>query len=300
MSCPVLSRFLAGCFAAALYAATDQGQSYQRITDESLCVLALRAIFTGMEVSIDQGRRIVESSPQKPAPGDLSSRDALAHESVYRVVGKPMNKAEACASDDFINPGRLSNTRRVRFRLFHWPKENADGLLAVLQYDFAGANPAMSCPSIGLLVHLVSNAGGWEPRDKHLLETVHHHSIQGIEMLDLTGNGADELVIESDFGGAGVGGSSFQVFDLSHGHFQELLNTTSELEDSDQEGSTQKLDLGQTLQSHGQRFCFTKTTLFEKGKWFKTPRVSHPCYKRGYLTDGGASERNADMLAPAR
>jgi hypothetical protein len=89
------------------------------------------------------------------------------------------------------------------------------------------------------------------------------------------------------------------VFDLSHGHFQELLNTTSELEDSDKEGFTQRLDIGPTLRSLGQRFCFSKTTLFEKGRWFKSPRVSRPCYKRGDLTDTGASERNAEMLAPA-
>jgi hypothetical protein len=204
VSCGVLSSLWAGCVAAALFATAIQGESRQPISDESLRIIALRATFPGMEVSIDQGARIDNSSPEKPKPGEFASRDALAHESVYRVVGKAMNKVETWASDDVINPGRLSNTRLVRFRLFRWPNENADGLLAVLQYDFAGANPAMSCPSIGLLVHLVRNAARWEPRDEYLLETVHHHSIRGIEMLDLTGDGADELVVESDFGGAGV------------------------------------------------------------------------------------------------
>ena len=211
-----------------------------------------------------------------------------------------MNKVETWASDDVINPGRFSSARQVRFKLFRWPTENTDGLLAVLQYDFAGANPAMSCPSIGLLVHLVRNAAGWVPRDEYLLETVHHHSIHRIEMLDLTGDGVDELVVESDFGGAGVWGNIVQVFDLSHGHFQELLNIDSVLEDSDQEGFMQVLDVGRTLQSHGKRFCFSTTTLFEKGKWFKPPRVSHPCYKRGYLIETGASETNSEMLAPVR
>ncbi len=186
-----------------------------------------------MEVSIDQGKRIDDSSPGKPKPGEIASRDALANESVYRVVGKAMNKAEAWASDDASNPGRFSDTRRVRFRLFHWPNENGDGLLVVLQYDFRDASPAMSCPSIGLLVHLVRNAANWELRDEYLLETTHHHSLQGIEMLDLTGDGMDELVIESDFGGAGLWVSSIQVFELSQGHFQELLNTDSKLWDGD-------------------------------------------------------------------
>lgn len=288
-----------GCVAAGLCAAAIHGETRQPISDEALRMLALRATFTGMEVSIDQGERIDDSSPEKPKPGEIVSQDALAGEPVYLVIGKATNKAEKWASEDIIT-GRFSNTRQVRFRLFRWPNASADEFLAVLQYGFAGANPAMSCPSIGLLVHLVRNVANWELRDEYLLETVHHHSIRGVEMLDLTGDGVDELVIESDFGGAGVWGSSMQVFDLSHGHFQELLNTDSELEDSDQEGFTQTLDIGATVRSHGQRFCFSKTTLFEKGRWFKPPQVSHPCYKRGYLIYTGASERNAEMLAPPR
>jgi hypothetical protein len=124
--------------------------------------------------------------------------------------------------------------------------------------------------------------------------------MQGIEMLDLTGDGTDELVIESDYGGSGVWASSMQVFDLNHGHFQELLHTDSEFEDSDQEGFTQMLDIGATVRGNGQRFCLTKTTLFEGGRWFKPPQVSHPCYKRGYLVDTGAIEHSAEMLAPLR
>jgi hypothetical protein len=155
----------------------------------------------------------------------------------------------------------------------------------------------MSCPSIGLLVHLVRKAATWELRDEYLLETVHHHSIQGIEMLDLTGDDIDEPVIESQSGGAGEADSSLQVFDLSHGRFEELLNTNSRLKD-DQEVFTQTLDIGRTLQSHGQRFCFSKTVLFEKGTWFNPPRVSHPCYRRGYLLNSTQTGDPNRMLAP--
>jgi hypothetical protein len=133
-----------------------------------------------MQISVDTGGKIDRASPERPKSGEIASQ--LADEPAYRVVGKAMNKVERWASDDVINPGRFSDTRQVRFRLFRWPNENADGLLAILQYDFPDANPAMSCPSIGLLVHLVRNAADWEPRDKYLLETVHHYSILGIEM----------------------------------------------------------------------------------------------------------------------
>jgi hypothetical protein len=299
MSSWLLSRLSVGCVAAAFFSAAIASGATQPISDEALRIVALQAVFPQMQVSVDPGKKIDDSS-LATKPGELSFPDALAGETVYRIVGKAMNKAERWASDDVINPGRFSNTREVRFKLFRWPNEGSDGLLAVLQYDFSGANPAMSCPSIGLLVHLVRNAANWELRDEYLLETVHHHSMQGIEMQDLTGDGTDELVVESDFGGAGVSGSSMQVFDLSQGHFQEILNTDSELEDSDQEGLTQTLEIGATVRSHGQRFCFSKTTRFEKGKWFRSPQVSHPCYKRGYLVVTGASEHNAEMLAPLR
>jgi hypothetical protein len=299
MSSWLLSRLSVGCVAAAFFSAAIGSDGSQPISDEALRIVAVQAVFPQMQVSVDPAKKIDDSS-LATKPSELSFPDALAGEIVYRVVGKAMNKAESWASDDVINPGRFSNAREVRFKLFRWPNEGTDGLLAVLQYDFPGANPAMSCPSIGLLIHLARKAANWELRDEYLLETVHHHSMQGIKMLDLTGDGTDELVIESDFGGAGVSASSMQVFDLSHGHFQELLSTESELADSDQEGFTQTLDIGATVRSNGQRFCFTKTTLFEKGKWFKSPQVSHPCYKRGYLVDTGASGHNAEMLAPLR
>jgi hypothetical protein len=250
-----------------------------------------------MQVSVDPGRKTDDSWPEKPKPGEIVFPDALADELVYRVVGKAMNKAETWASGDVIRTEQFSNTRQVRFRLFRWPDEGADGLLVVLQYDFLDASPAMSCPSIGLLVHLVRNAANWVPHDQYLLETVHHHSIQTLEMLDLTGDGVDELVVESNYGGAGDVDSSFQVFGLSHGRFDELLDTDSRVKDSDQETSIQVLDVGRTLQSHGQRFCFSKTILFEKGRWFNPPRVAHPCYKRGYGIDS-INGSNAEMLAP--
>src|ERR1700683_5500700 len=98
------------------------------------------------------------------------------------------------------------------------------GLLAVLQYDFQGASPALSCPSIGILVHLIKNAT-WIVKDKYPLETVHHHSLQGVRLLDLTGQSTDVLVVESDAGGAGLAQTILQLFDLSRGGFEELLST---------------------------------------------------------------------------
>ncbi len=173
-----------------------------------------------MQVSIVRSGKNNDSLPPKPRARGLSFPDALADEIVYRVVGEATNEAEREASEDIIS-GKLSNTRRVQLKLFRWPNENDTGLLAVLQYDFLDANPAMSCPSIGLLVHLVKNPVNWKVRDEYLLETSHHFALQRAGLIDLAGQGPHQLVIESDSGGAGTAAVNLKVFDLSPGRFED-------------------------------------------------------------------------------
>ena len=271
----------------------------QPVSDEGLRLTVLHAIFPGMPVSVDRSKRIDDSWPEKPNAGELYFPDALAAGNVYAVTGDAMNEAESEASKDVIT-GKSSNTRQLRFQLFRWPKENDTGLLAVLQYDFPGARPAMSCPSVGLLVHLRRNNAEWAVKEQYLLETVHHHSLQGIRLLDLTGEGAHELVIESNSGGAGTAASDLLVFDLSKGHLDEVLNTETRMQHMTDYWYTQTMNLSRTRQSHGQRFCFSKTTLFEAGKAFRPPRVSRPCYKRGDGVDSAKVKDRSEMLTPAR
>jgi hypothetical protein len=261
-----------------------------------LHVAALRAIFPGAQVSIEPGKKLDLGWNRQP----LTFPDALAGENVYRVIGKRANDAERGASADITSDtGRFSITRQVRLKLFRWPDENDAGLLAVLQYNFPHANPAMDCLSIGRMTHLVRNATKWEARNEYLLETTHHTSLQRIELMDLSGQGAEDLVVESDWGGAATVGSSLQVFDLSRGNFEELLNTNSRLENNiDEEGYTQVLDVHQTVQAHGQRFCFTKTTFLEKGTWLNRPRITRPCYKRGEGIDSKEVKDRNEMLTP--
>jgi hypothetical protein len=299
MSWVVLRRFSISCVAATLLCATAMGNDTgQPVSDEGLRLAALRAIFPGMLVSLDRSKRIDDSWPEKPNADELYFPDALASESVYAVTGHAMNEAESEASKDIIT-GKVSNTRQLRFQLFRWPKETDTGLLAVLQYDFPGASPAMSCPSVGLLVHLKRNTSDWAVEERYLLESGHHHSLQGIRLLDLTGEGADELVIESDSGGAGTSGSDLLVFDLSKGRLNEVLNTESRMQYMTDDWYTQTMDLSRTRQNHGQRFCFSKTTLFEAGKAFRPPRITRPCYKRGDGVDSAEVRNRNKMLTPA-
>lgn len=269
------------------------------MSDEALHLAALRSIFQGMQVSVDAGKRINNSWPERPRSGELSYPDSMADDAVYRVVGKPLNKIEGCASGDVLTD-RTSNTRQVRMELFNWPKEGSAGLLAVLQYDFLEANPPMSCPTIGLLVHLVRSAANWEGRDGFLLDPVHHSSLQRIELSDVTGDGVEELTVESSYGGAGLGASSLQVFELSHGKFEQVLNTDSRLDDSPRERFLQALDVSATVQNRGGQFCASKTILLERGKRLNPPRVTHHCYKRGFGVTKAGSSSSGDLLAPRR
>jgi hypothetical protein len=273
------------------------GDAGQAVADAALRLAALQAVFPGMQVSVEPGKNIDKHWPVKQKPGEMFFPDGLAKETVYRVIGEARNEAERCASENLVTQ-KLSSTRQVRFRLFRWPNENDGGLLAVVQYDFLGASPAGSCWSIGLLLHLVKNAENWVARDQYLLDTQHHSSLQRVELLDLTGRGAAELVVESDVGGAGNVGSTLRVFSLKSGSFEELLDTETRFEYMDRDHFTQVLDVNRTRKRQGKEFCFLKTTLFAEGESFKPPLVTHPCYesREGEVFDGVA-ERNR-MLEP--
>jgi len=269
----------------------------QPVVDEALRVAALQIIFPDTQISITSRKKPLPVAHETPTRDGIRYPDAFALESVYQVVGKPINPIEATASED-VASRTISNTRRVQLKLFRWPTGTSAGFLAVLQYDFSGVNPALCCASIGRLAHVVKGATRWELREDYLLRTSRHFGLQRIELLDLTGDGVDELVIESDFGAPGTSGSSLQVFDLSHGRLEELLNTNSRLEYETEEGYTQALDISRTLQTHGQQFCVIKTTLFEKDHWFSRPRVTSRCYQRGDGVDAEDSKFRQQMLAP--
>jgi hypothetical protein len=126
--------------------------------------------------------------------------------------------------------------------------------------------------------------------------------LQRCELLDPTGHGADDLVIESDAGGGGDNGSGLQIFDLSDGGFEELVNTPSRedyyADPAERDKYTQVLDVERTRQIQGRQFCVTKTTFFEDGKPFKPPRITHPCYTQGDGIDRQDAAFRKQMLTP--
>jgi hypothetical protein len=280
-------------FTTALLFATFAMADTAPVADESLRMATLRAIFPGMQISLLDGKRIDDSWPEQPKPSELDAPDALSKERVYRVTGKAANEAEKQASAQLIT-GTPSTTRLIRFQVFRWP--NSTGLLAVLQYKFEDAVPSMACPSLGLVVQLANVNGNWEVRDRYLLETMHHFSLKTVRMLNLSGD-ADELAIESDFGGADTWGINFLIFSLG-AKLERIFETTSQISYKTSDRFVQELDVPETVRQGGKEFCFSKTTMFEEGILYKPARVSKVCYKPSEDADSTESGERNKLLAP--
>ncbi len=288
----LLWKFTVCCSVTVVMCAGTQ----QPISDEKLRIAALRAIFPGMHVSLDTNKKIDDSWPRNSEPDETFFPDALANAPVYRVNGRPMNGVEEGTSD-YLGTQKFSQQRQIRFQLFQWPNEKT-GLLVILQYDFSGAVPSGSFGSIGLLVHLRKKVNVWKPQEEYLFETGHHSSLQRIEVVDVTGDGIADLIVDSNWGGAETIGSSLEIFKLSGGHFEILLSAISRIEEGNRDKYTQVLDLAKTLKSQGQQFCFSKTTSHEEGHSFNPPRLTYPCYKPGDGVDLKEIRERNEMLTP--
>ena len=114
-------------------------------------------------------------------------------------------------------------------------------------------------------------------------------------MLNLAGEN-DQLVVESDFGGADTWGTNFLVFNLG-AKLERVFETTSQISFQTSDRFTQEFDVPETVQRDGKEFCFIKTTMFEDGILFNPARVSKVCYMPGEEQNNGSEERNK-MLAP--
>lgn len=258
-------------FAGALFAAGP-------ITDETVRLQALDAIFPFMFISLQAGQTI-DSTRTLQGQHPLVFPDALAAEKVYLVTGVPTSLIEDCAS---AHPLTNDMVREVRLQLYPWPVGEGE-LLAVLQYRFPDAKPSTYCPSIGLLVHLIGEGAQREVLERLLLDSERHVTVQSIQMADLTGDGRPELIVESDSARENAVFSELHILDLSDGHFEALAGTVSRasVKAKRTEQWTQTLDIPRTLEQKGKRFCFVKTVYAEKSWLHPTPRETRVCYPRG-------------------
>lgn len=254
------------------HAARGDGATRQQI---------LRAAFPGATITLEPGRSIDRSWNPRPKIQSFLFQDALAKQPVYRVVGPPWGAIEKCAASNATRADKFANARDVRLESFPWPgAEGSRAVLAVFQYDFRGANPPMSCPSVARISRLVRDHGRWREASNVFLIPTHHSSLQRVELRDLSGNGPRELLIELDSCGAGVAESDLVVYSLSHGKFVQWLNVPVRVVEEGGDSFMQSLDLVKTRREGALRFCFDRRTYARRGRWLARPIETHPCYRR--------------------
>lgn len=246
------------------------------IRDEALRRQILATVFPQMQVSAVFGK--LHPRNKRPRGALIFFPDAMAGERLYRILGPPSGEAEECASEDVVSRTK-SNIRELSFLAYRWPGRS--DVLAVLQYEFKGVSPAGACFSIGRLIHLANGDGSWRIVEDIVFDTQHHGGFEQIEFADFGGNGTDELLVESDWGGAGTFGSSLLVYSLENGRIEQWLKTTARVESIN--GSfTQVLDIPKTRAKNGAAFCFTRTELTgADGEPYRKPIVSWICYPKG-------------------
>jgi hypothetical protein len=198
--------------------------------------------------------------------------DALAAEPIYQLNGPPLDETERCAAAG-------TSSRELRLQTYPWPRTRND-LIAVTQYRFIAATPALSCASVPLLAHLTRRGLQWEVVERRLLPTTHHAAIAGIQLTDLTGDQVPELLLELVTAGAGAHMTALQIYDLSGRRLRQILQTQSRL-DSPDDRYLQTLDIPASLEKSGRAICFELTQFVRDSKTYSRPRTTHECYPTG-------------------
>lgn len=252
----------------------------QQITGDDAAAEILGAAFPGMTV-----RKVDRTINDSWRMGrNLFFPDALAREPVYIVDGQPEGAHERCAASSALstpNEEKPARRRELRMRACPWPGKK-DDVLAIVQYRFLDARPPGSCESIGRLFHLDRRGGMLRNKDSFVFDTTHHRALNGIRLVDLDGDGIEELLVETNAGGGGGHASHLVVLSLIQATFTQWLNVPSRLDEwhGKEEEYVQTIDVARTVSTGGRRFCFTKTAFTLSGDRLPRPRISHPCYPR--------------------
>jgi len=187
---------------------------------------------------------------------------------------------------------RFSSVRHVRMRVYPWGGNASSGFMAVTDYAFGFSDhggPCARCVAIPRLVRVTRSEGRLRAVANLFLDTNDHVSLQGVQLLDLDGDGVPELIVESDGAGGASHMSHLIVCSLARGRFDQWLRVESRFRHYSEEEYTQQFDAARTRDAKAARFCFIKTTYAAGNGALLSPSVSHPCYPR--LT-GVGSESN--------
>ena len=263
--------------AASLHAAAEP------IQDEALHLEVLQKLFPGLTVRKVPGRT-ANTGHTEGIRHPIAFPDAFATLPLYQVIGSATTEIEVCASrHDTARKAELP--REVRLQLYRWPVGAPSELLAVLQYRFPNADPGPRCTSIAYLAHLTGEGEGRELLELKALNPWCHYALQSVRLVDLTGDGIPELLVESDTGDAATNVTELLIYELAEGDFHRLFSgqTRWNSEPADSTVWTQTLDVARTQREKAKRFCFEKTVYADSGKWFTHPKLTRPCYPQEVL-----------------
>jgi len=249
------------------------------VGDEAIRLQALRAIFPKMSISRMSGKRFDGSWKLTVKGVVLDFPDALKNENTYHVVGEAITDTEHCASED-ISAGTFSKTREVRFQLFRLSQSE---YVAVTQYGFSKASPAMSCLSIGAVSLLRSKGTSWHEHGYFEFDTTHHNRIERIHFVASQTSEAEQLLVETNSGGGGTVDSMLFIFEPSRGNLRPVVRIPVRLYSNleEEEMFVQVFEVPQSVREDTEHFCFTRTEYAEHDEWFKPPHVTEACFGRG-------------------
>ena len=254
------------------------------VTDEATRLRILGLVFPAARISR------VAAQPDKPfevrGPRRqlvATLRNALLSTQVYEVFGPPKKEEEDPASDILREHGP-SQTRQVHMKVFRWspPGGSRPMLVAILSYQFRGANPPRCCSTIGKVL-LLSNAA---ERIVDSFDSMPWGFSTFTEVRFLNdGSGSEKLMIGVDASGAATLLVDSAIFDLSKQKLTPVLSVQTmvlyeaELENIDVHALT--LDETRTRSAKGTRYFFVKRTFADKKKLPATSFVTTESYPAG-------------------
>jgi len=281
-----LFAWLGSLFVALVLLNISIASGAELVTDSAVRLQVLRLVFPNTRISDVPTPKDDPPFPVTDPLGHLVISLKSGFEHYYEVVGPVATEEEEPASDiTDLNKG-FSDKRQVRMEVYRWkaPRDGEPLLAAVLDYSFAGANPARCCRAIGK-VFLLSNAADrlLDSFDKMPNDFSMFTSVQ---FVDVDGSGTEKLLISADASGVAYLGVKSALFDLAKHRLTPLISVDTlvfyEEELENVTINTLTLDERQTIRSRGKRIFFVKETFAAKGKLFSKPRKSRVSFPVGY------------------
>jgi hypothetical protein len=201
--------------------------------------------------------------------------DALAGESEYEVTGPP-DKFEEASADVFL-AGAPSKTRRVRFRAYEIETESSGfpTYVALAHYTFPGNElPSICCEWFTRLFVLSRQPTRWTADHTDWSLTERAKAVTSFRLVDLDGDGREDVVVEAEQTAASHRGLSMTIFGVAGSRLTKLAEVeTRSSNDWSHVQFSRELDLVKTRAAAGKTIFFRSAVYGTEEKQFPAPRM---------------------------